>query len=77
MQNLRKVLPEQKKEFEQEKENVQRELMKYQNAEVRVLNKVYPGVKVTVLNQKYTVTEERSAVSFRLIDKEVVCGMLS
>ena len=77
MQGLRTGLPRQKEELEQEKTNVQKELMKYQNAEVKVLNKVYPGVKVTILNEKYTVTEERSNVSFRLIDKEVVCGTIS
>ncbi|MFC1558386.1 FapA family protein [candidate division KSB1 bacterium] len=77
MQGLQKVLPQQKEGFEQEKADIQKELMKYQYAEVKVFNKVYPGVKVTILNEKYAVTEERTNVSFRLIDKEVVCGTIS
>jgi len=76
MQGLRKVLPQQKEELEQEKKNFEKELMKYQDATVKVLNKVYPGVKVTILNEKYTVTEERTNVSFRLVDKKVVCDTI-
>lgn len=73
MQRIRNVLPEQKKELEREKENIQNEAQKYNKVEVRVYNKVYPGTKITIINRKYAVNEERSNVTFRLVEGEVVC----
>lgn len=73
MQRLQKALPEQREEFKKERASLIKEMEKYSGAEIVVLNKVYPGVKISIQNQKYTVDEERSSVAFKLIDKEVVC----
>ena len=74
MQRLQKSLPGQKEELGEEMEKLLEELDKYEGVEVVVLNKVYPGVKVNIQNQKYAVDEERTYVKFKLVDKEVVCG---
>ncbi len=76
MQNIQKVLPTQKAELEKEKEEISKEFQKYKNAQIKVYNKVYPGVKISIVDKKYTVLEERSGVVFRLSEDEVVCAAL-
>ena len=74
MRRIQSALPKQREELEKEKENIHKELQKYKNAEIKVYNKIYPGVKITILDKKYMVNEERAFVSFKLIDDEIVCG---
>jgi len=74
MRRIQSALPKQREELEKEKENVHRELQKYKNAEIKVFNKIYPGVKITILDRKYVINEERAFISFKLRDDEIVCG---
>ena len=76
MQKIQKILPAQNEELEKEKEEMSKAMQMYKNAEIKVFNKVYPGVKISILDKKYSVLEERSYVSFKLLENEVVCTKL-
>ena len=72
LQAAKNMIPVQKQELEKQKQDVEREIEKNQNASIDVKGTVYPGVRINILNKKCNVNKEQQRVSFKLENYEVI-----
>lgn len=72
LQNLQKILPEQKEGLFKQKESVMAEYAKYAGAQIKVYSTIYPGVRVTIQNLNKNINEERKNVTISIKDNEIV-----
>ncbi|MFC1477714.1 FapA family protein [candidate division KSB1 bacterium] len=71
LQKLQQVLPAQKNTLEENKAKIEEEMKKYETAEVKVLFKVYPGVRIQITKYRKVINEEIGPVSFRVEGGEI------
>ena len=71
LQSLQEQIPEQRKQLEEKKEKIEEEMQKYSDVSVDVLSTVYPGTRITMLNHKKVIKEERKKVQYKVIEREV------
>ncbi|MFC1726884.1 DUF342 domain-containing protein [candidate division KSB1 bacterium] len=71
LQNLQKILPQQKENLEKEKEKIMLEFAKFADSKIRVYNELYPGVRVSIQNCNKNINEDYKNVTITLKDGEI------
>ncbi|MFC1556810.1 DUF342 domain-containing protein [candidate division KSB1 bacterium] len=71
LQLLQSALPAQRQQLEEQKKKTEEELKKYENVKIVVESKIYPGVRLQMLNYKKVITEEMGKTTFKIIDKGI------
>lgn len=71
LQHLQTVLPSQQQKIQDERNEIEAEMAKFENVEIVAEGKVYHGVKLRIGKYKKTITKEMSNVTFKIIEAEI------